>query len=347
MAAFKGITILLLSGAVACGGSQGENAAVGRGDACVRDSQCGNAALCDSGRCASRTTLAQADRERLKGGDVAIDLLQHALATGSCPEIPGLRRQLIDAFDADKRDHLVKSLATSPVGDDAQSRFATWLILVDRLGQRCTPVTSRDYLGGLALEARASAAEADVEKWVAEPQCETLASLDRLKLWPFEMRFSAEIGRREFAPAEVTRRLWLATFKKLDAQCSLAMDQRMKVGVQASIEKLERIVGLDDPMLIDLRSRLLDALAKNDSQAASHYALAVSEREKALDARNAAAYDAKVKGLQEELAKAPHKEPPSDSSTSVASTLDTINKGVDTAKKVTETVQLARKVFGF
>jgi hypothetical protein len=246
-------------------------------------------------------------------------------------------------------------------GGDPRVALGQWLVLAHDISSSCGHPLSVGDLSAVARAGLASVSEEEVDNAIARRDCRTLALVHQLDLWPYKARLFEEIGARAFSDAEVTRRTWLQTMKRVKKDCRKRLPRRSVIAADASIEKLESIVGLDDTTLIELRTALLEALQRGDADAVSKYAVAVSEREKAIDARHAAAYEARAAELERRLAQAraaaaaakptvavttPGR-PNTTTLEDVNSALDTTNKALDTTRKTLDTVDQVRNIFGF
>jgi hypothetical protein len=123
----------------------------------------------------------------------------------------------------------------------------------------------------------------------------------------------------------------------------------------ARIAKLDRIIGLDDQVLIELRSKMLTSLENGDSQQILAYSRAISEREKVLDSRHAAEYEEKLRDIEaavvqqgRELAVARTQAAAAAASAATASAASTpaqrTDKTADLAQKTANVAQAAKNV---
>jgi hypothetical protein len=189
--------------------------------------------------------------------------------------------------------------------------------------------------------------ERHVDGAMAKDDCAGFHVAFGLDLPPYEPRFGKEVMKRDFAAAEVTRRVWLNTLETAEQKCGARLSRRTIMAVQAQEDKLRRIVGLDDPTLIDLRSKLISAVEANDADAVVSWSRAIAEREKAIDARNASAHEARLRNIEERVranaAKQASAKPPTGESVAgeAAKTAADVKK---TVNDVRDTVQTSKEV---
>ena len=340
-------------------------APVASDEGCKDDKDCKAGRVCEKGACVSPSGMTADVKGRIDDGEVTLDLLRAAVDAKDCYEFRGLEnalKQLSDSagYRTKLMAHLVDSdeKATEPV-----SALGEWLLLVERRSQICKSGASREQLLAVSSDTGAFVDEKIVDKAVKETDCAVLSSVNGLGLWPFESQFVGEVANRDFAKAEVTRRLWLDTIETFTKECGKRLSRREVIEVDAVSDKLRRIVGLDDELLIGLRSKLMAAMEQGNAEAVRSYLASVTEREKALDSRNAAALEAKMKTIQADFEKAREeakasataaapakgsKKPQAGAATQPgAKPAEQIRDAVETTKAAVEAVDVARSLFGF
>jgi hypothetical protein len=195
-----------------------------------------------------------------------------------------------------------------------------------------------------------------------------MSIINDAKMWPYEQRFSREIVARRFRDAEVTRRVWSETITTFSTECAKRLNMRDRIAARTQLDNLEHIIGLDDSLLIDLRSRLLMAMEKGDANAVATLSSAISQREGALDQRHT---NDQVKQLdiryriaekqrlaaEAQLGEAKRLKAAQIGADVIASAeganqaaqgaVQTARAAINTAKDIENTVSLARSVFGF
>ncbi len=178
--------------------------------------------------------------------------------------------------------------------------------------------------------------------------CRSLGSVDKLEAWPYKSRFVEEVTSRDFEAAEVTRRVWIDTLEAVEAGCRNGFSRRTAIEFQSRRERLQRIVGLDDPMLIDLRSQMLTAMEGGDAAGVAEYSRAIAQREASLDSANAAVYKAKLDEIErtmdaklEAVAKAQRPaadKDPTSASTDVANAAQNVARTAEAAARTSEAI---------
>jgi hypothetical protein len=229
----------------------------------------------------------------------SIPILDLVVTQGRCVRLEKMPVTLARLPDADFRLELGRK-----VSDERRSAGAAlteWLLLAAQYQELCNLYGADDHNAikyvddGLPLE------EAVVERAVARGRCGFLSKVDETQTWPYEVHFGEEILRRDFNEAEITRQLWRSTLEDYLKTCGEALPRRAKIRAETQIRRLDRIIGLDDPTLIDLRSKMLDALESGREQQVLAYARAVAERESALDSRSSADFEAKLASIEKTL----------------------------------------------
>ncbi len=335
-------------------------------DGCKDDKDCKGGRVCEKGSCVSPSGMTADVKGRIDDGEVTLDLLRAAVDAKDCYEFRGLEHALKQLSDsAGYRTKLAAHLAENDEkAADPASALGEWLLLVERRSQICKSGASRDQLLAVSSDTGAFVDEKIVDKAVKETDCAVLSSVNGLGLWPFESRFVGEVANRDFTKAEVTRRLWIDTIETFTKECGKRLSRREVIEVEAVSDKLRRIVGLDDELLIGLRSKLMAAMEKGDAEAVRSYLASVTEREKALDSRNAAALEAKMRTIQADFekareeakasataaatpAKGSKKPQPGAATEPGAKPAEQIRDAVETTKAAVEAVDVARSLFGF
>lgn len=340
------------------------------GTACTTDNDCKGDRICEAGACVN-PPLDELILVDLSAGSVALPVVEAVLASRQCYELPGLAGKMTELSGrGEERAQAVSTFAVELAAgdsrfDDGAAAYGEWVLRIRDHAELCGRKLDNAEIANITKGIQARVSEAEVEKAMASHDCGKLTAVDAGKLWPFKHRFAQEVYTRQFGEAEVTRRLWIKMLGQYKTECIKRLSERQKIAVDAQVDKLERIVGLDDSMLIDLRNKLLDAIEKNDANSVLSYSRAVTEREAQLDQRNAAAYKAKLATMQAEL-KAQKAElasvqaagqvavnnvqaAPAKAGTGQGSqvTLKDINDAANTTVKTVEAVQTVGSLFGF
>jgi hypothetical protein len=263
----------------------------------------------------------------------------HAIvASGACTKLERMPLVLAQLHDPEFRLQL-GDVASEGTSSPAEA-LTQWLVLAHQYQQIC------DLHGDETTEARSYVTEsvplkeATVDAALAARRCAFLLSVDDLKVWPYEVRMGREILGRQFEDAEITRRLWIDVLDELGTSCGADLDRRGRIRLEAQRERLDRIVGLDDPTLIDLRTKMLEALEGGEQEKVLAYARAVSDREKALDSRRAAEYDAKLAEIERKVAEQ-GQQLQSGEAVTASRVVDASGNAADTATNVANTAKAA------
>jgi hypothetical protein len=120
-----------------------------------------------------------------------------------------------------------------------------------------------------------------------EPDCDVVIAVEQMEAWPFPFDLADQLVAGKFHAAEVTRQLWIQSLSQSLSSCAETLNDKDKTSIRVHQSRLEGLVRLDDEMLIDLRKRLSTAISAGRVEEASALAVAVSEREVALDTREA------------------------------------------------------------
>jgi hypothetical protein len=229
-------------------------------------------------------------------GTHTIANLERVLGLGNCEQVGDLTGTLSKLKDWDGVDAVVGQVAD---GDTVrESAITEWLVLANRYQNACNHwgpagANARDFMAAAPIMS-----ETTVERALKSQRCAFVGAMDSSEAWPFPRRFAEEVGRSDFQAAEITRVLWLQSLEGYVAGCAQGLSARERVTAETRIKKLDRIIGLDDEVLIDLRSKMVAALQSGNADAVLSFSRAVNEREKALDVGHAADYDAKLKAIE-------------------------------------------------
>ncbi len=336
--------------------------AIGR--RCREDAQCPGNSLCFRGACRVPESMPKAERpEGYRPSCTTNDDCKQgrSCTNGAC--VPGpigerLRIKVAELSDMATVVAFSTELASAEGQRDPGEVLGDWLLLAHGVAKACEAPIEDTKLAGVARNGQASIPEERIEQALSSTDCRTLGLVHRLNLWPYRKRFVMEVDSGNFSEAEITRRTWLAAVRTLSASCGKRLGHRDQIAAEATIEKLDSIVGLDDPMLIELRTALLGAIKRDDANAVAKYAEAVAQREKTIDARHAAAYEARMAELQKKLAAAKAQgkprpvaaaSKPRETSTAedINAAVDSANKVLDTTNKTVETIDRVGSLFGW
>ncbi len=340
------------------GAARSAEAAPGAG--CASDADCKGGRACQAGACVTRADPATV--RAVETGSVATAHLS-ALSQGrQCVSAPGLAAAVDEAASftsGAELETLIDKLGADSTRPPGES-LGDWLLAVHDYSRTCNVAVNAERLGQSASRLSAAVSEKTVEDAAKRSDCRQLTGINTLGLWPFEQRFSQEVVARKFSDAEITRKVWLETMKTFGDDCQKRLSQREKIGVATVIERLEGVIGLDDTMLIGLRTKLLAAMEKGDASAIAALSQAVSEREASLGSRRAAS-DLKAEMKKLELrqriaekkmaqqataaaaapaAPAAAGAPPGAGGPTAADAVNAVNTG-------REAVNIARSLFGF
>jgi hypothetical protein len=327
---------------------------------CASNDQCKGGRLCIQGDCVAPVDAATT--KRVEGGAADLSSLTSLVKTKTCVTAPGVNDLLTKAATP-KVD--VADLKSRMAGTNAQypELVGDWLLVARRYLRTCGADEQAEVVAKAADQLAAVVAEKTIEDAVRRVDCSSLSIVHDAKLWPYEQRFSKEVVARRFGDAEVTRRVWTESLSTFSKECEKRLNTRQRVAVKAQLDNLDRIIGLDDAMLIDLRTKLLSAMEKGDANAIATLSNAISQREGVLDQRHnndqvkqleirTRIAEKKRQAAESELASA--KRGPAagtnDAQTAVDSTQNAVNtaqNAVQTAKNVHDTVNMARSIFGF
>lgn len=283
-------------------------------------------------------------------GTPTIANLERVVEAKECEKIDEVPRFLKSMGDPDEWESV--SNAVKLPGQRSDHAITEWLALAHEYQQLC----GVDVGEGLDADDHVHTAppiqEAQVETWVKKGRCGVMMGVESLQLWPFGERFAREVKNGDFSSAEVTRALWRETLADYKARCGEKLSRRQEITVDTRITKLDRIIGLDDSILIDLRSKMLAALDKEDTRAILDYSRAITEREIALDSRHADQYEEKLRSIEASVAQIVASQGESKSgqggeSAKPDKSAETARKAANvakTAKSVAETAESTRRV---
>lgn len=245
------------------------------------------------------TETADAPSAGPAAGSDAFHALESGAAAAKCPRV-GPADRLLEKLDGGA---LMPTIADNLARTDGWSAadVQRFLVLTAWYAESC----SQDKANAELLREHVAAgtiAEADVERAVKRKECGYLKQLAGHDLWPFARTFASEVEGGQYEQAEITRALWIETLEKFSTDCTDRLSSRERIAVTTKIRRLHRIIGLDDPTLITMRSKMIEALKAGASDKVLAYSKAISEREQALDGANAAEYRAKLAAIEGTLA---------------------------------------------
>lgn len=229
----------------------------------------------------------------------SIPILDLVLSQGKCVRLEKMPGMLAKLPDSDFRVQLGDTMAEGRRVPGAA--LTEWLVLATQYQSLCQLYGKNEHNADLYIAESLPMEEALIERSLKQRRCAFLASVDEKEAWPYEVRFGQELLRRDFNEAEITRQLWRSSLEEYVAACGSALSKRAQIRAETQIRRLDGIIGLDDPTLIELRSSMLTALEKGDEKKVLVYAKAVAEREAAIDSRRAADYEAKLASIEQSL----------------------------------------------
>lgn len=295
-----------------------------------------------------------------KPGTHTIGNLERVLSLGTCEGVGKLDETLAQMGDGDHRDATRE--AVSERDTVRESALTEWLVLAHRYQTTCDARGPDGRNAADWLPESPPMSETTIELALKHERCAFLSAVDGADAWPFPTRFAAEVQSSDYQGAEVTRVLWLESLRGYLTTCNGKMSARERVTAETRVRKLDRIIGLDDEVLIDLRSKMVAALQAGNAQTVLQLSQAVNEREKAIDSRNAVDYDAKLASIeamvQQQMADAsaakkaaaqPAATPGSNGvkkSADAAATAANIAKTADSAVKAAKATKSMLKLFG-
>lgn len=229
----------------------------------------------------------------------SIPILDLVLGQAKCVRLEKMPGMLAKLSDPDFRVELGETMAEGRRLPGAA--LTEWLILATQYQSLCQLYGKDEHNADRYIADSLPIEETVIERSLKQRRCTFLASVDEKQAWPYEVRFGQELLRRDFNEAEITRQLWHSSLEDYLAVCGPALSKRGQIRAETQMRRLERIIGLDDPTLIELRSSMLTALEKGDEKKVLVYAKAVAEREAAIDSRRASDYEAKLASIEQSL----------------------------------------------
>jgi len=192
-------------------------------------------------------------------------------------------------------------IAESQPTSNPPALWGRWAVELYKFNKRCQAGIDEHALDVLVERKHAFLEEALLSSAIRESDCDAIVAVERMEAWPFPFDLAEQLIAGKFHNAEVTRQLWIQTLSQSISSCAQALTDRDKTSIRVHQDRLERLIKLDDELLIDLRKRLSVAIAAGHADEASELAAAISEREAALDTREA---DAQLRAARLREAKA-------------------------------------------
>jgi len=309
--------------------------------------------------CVARLTPAETDKPADKpagaptesgpgAGKATFAVLEKTAASGQCLPVKAADR-VLDKIDGGM---------SLPVVETNLSRTSGWrkpdvqrfLVLTAKYAETC----KHDEVNASLIYDHVAAGQIDEETMelaVKRKECGFLKVLAGHDFWPYARTFAGEIETGNFERAEITRVLWIETLEKYEKSCGERLSTRERIAAEAKIRRLHRIIGLDDPTLIEMRLKMVEAIKSGASDKILAYSRAISEREQALDGANAAEYRAKLATIEKSLAERTKADKTTAGATGEAKAASG-SKGVaetaanvaQTVKSVGETVETTRQI---
>ncbi|MBK7830036.1 hypothetical protein [Nannocystis sp.] len=232
-------------------------------------------------------------------GKTAFAALETGAANTTCPRVAAADR-LLEKLDEGTLMQVVADSLTRTAGWKAAD-VQRFLLLSARYAETCNQDATNaavlyDHVAAVGLD------EALVERAAAAKECGFLKILATRDLWPFARTFAGEVEAGRYEEAEVTRVLWIETLDRYRTGCAERLSSRERIAAETKIRRLHRIIGLDDPTLIGMRSKMIDALKAGATDKVLALSKAISEREQVLDGANASEYRAKLAAIEGSLA---------------------------------------------
>lgn len=325
---------------------------------CSTNAECKSGRVCIQGECVAPAD--PATMKRVEGGAADLGSLQSLVKTRTCVAAPGIDEVLTKAATP-KVDVAELRSRMAPADRQHPELIGDWLLTARRYLRTCGADERAELVAKAADQLAAVVAEKTIDDAVRRVDCSSLSIVHDARMWPYEQRFSSEIVARRFGDAEVTRRVWTESLSTFSRECEKRLNTRQRVAVKTQLDNLDRIIGLDDAMLIDLRTKLLAAMEKGDANAIATLSNAISQREGVLDQRHTndqvkqleirtRIAEKKRQAAEEALASAKRGAAatsdgqPADGAQSAAASAQ---NAVQTAKNVHDTVNIARSLFGF
>lgn len=296
--------------------------------------------MCIQGTCQARIL------RQIEEGDVSIAAVNAALSSKKCRPMPGMAPTLDKLKTSEEFRASFPSKLAAGFGGKHKVKpmhaYGVWLASTSSWARRCGVETDLR-----SLSEGAYVSDKDIDAKLKAGHCNTLADIDTLNLWPYQRRFATEVVKNDYSAAEVTRRVWIKVIESVESKCKGKLDLRAQTALEARREKLQGVVGLDDEILIGLRGKLLAAMEGGDAEAARSYTRAITDREKALDARNAGRYEARLHALQDSVShQATQRKATQGKGGSYRDTLQDVKDTVDTARDAARTTREVMGLFG-
>ncbi len=285
--------------------------------------------------------------------DPSIAVLRQVVEGQSCVRLNKMPDLLAKLPDDDFRLDLGKVAAEA--NRRPASALTEWLVLAIEYQELCNLHGAQEHEASQYVASGLPIEEKVFEGAVKGRRCHFLAAANASEAWPYEVRMGQEVLRRDFNEAEITRQLWKAMLEDFLSTCGETLSKRETIRAQAGIRRLDRIVGLDDPTLIELRAKYLDAMEAGDEQKILAFAKVIAERETALDARRAGEYEAKLASIESklenqeeamELQQQALKLAMDQARSATASAAQTTGNMADTAQNVAKTARAAKVATG-
>lgn len=337
---------------------------------CTKDEECKGGRICQSGKCV--TSVDEELVANIEEGGVSYDALLALSKAKHCVESEGIdeaMKTLAKEPTDDEIESLAERIGVADSDLDQSQLFGEWLLAAYNYKKLCKSDLKARRVAKAAESLAAVVTEDTVEKAVEGYDCTTLSLIHRAEMWPFAQRMSEEVVARKFSDAEITRKLWLDTLKTFGKECKKRLNRRQKIAVDSQIDKLNGIIGLDDSLLVDLRTKLLAAMESADAAEIATLSKAISEREAVLDNRKSRDMEEEMKRLERRrrvaekrraLAEAKAREAQNKGGSSgggsaggggggggSSDVAGDIKKAAKTAKDVKDTVDIARSILPF
>ncbi len=302
-------------------------------DACV-------AALVASG--AKEQTSAKPSPGRQPQKIKVLKSLDAIAISGNCPSIALADELRTKLTEGAAMPVLVDDLAAKP--DWRKPDIQRFLVLTGQYADTC----HKDPANAAVIYAHVAETALDeetVDVAVKQNECGFLKVISARDLWPFPRTFAAEVEAGRFEQAEITRMLWIETLERYQTGCGPQLSNRERIAAESKVRRLRRIIGLDDPILIEMRGKMIDAIKTGATDKILAYSRAVADREQTIDGANAAEYKAKlatIEGALKEQSKAD--KTGATAVTKSKNVAETAANVADTVKSVGATVETTRQI---
>jgi hypothetical protein len=130
----------------------------------------------------------------------------------------------------------------------------------------------REHLRHAVSPHHADAAVADAEGFLShygvdhllrEVRCAELEAAGGVQVWPYRDLMAGALENGQFDEAEALRRVWVANIDIYSRACALEALERSRA--DALSRRLDSVVGLTDPILVNLRRNLLAAIDSSNT----------------------------------------------------------------------------------